>query len=64
MTAATQLARSEDVALVLRTAACLGALGFSPHEVQCAVAAELNVDQHFVAQILRSGKSGSVCAVA
>lgn len=56
--------RDEDSDFALRTAACLGALGFSPHEVQCIVATELNVDQHVVAEMLRSGPSSSVCSVA
>jgi len=62
VTATTQLA-PPDVETVLRTAACLGALGFSPHDVPFMVAADLDADPHVVARILRS-TSGSVCAIA
>ena len=38
---------------VWRSAACLGALGYSPHEVQCIIAAELHVASSVVADALR-----------
>ena len=64
MTSVAKLDRLGEIELILRTAACLGALGYSPHEVQCRTAAELDTDAHFIAEIMRSGASGSVCAVA
>ena len=36
----------------LRTAACLGSLGYSPHEVVCIVAEQLAVERGVVAEIL------------
>lgn len=47
-----------------RTAACLGALGYSPHEVVCIVAEQLAMDRDRVANMLTCGTAGSVVAAA
>jgi len=58
----TCIERCGRVDYVWRAAACLGALGYSPHEVQCLIAAEFGVDPSLVADVLRQGSTGSPTA--
>ena len=60
MTEQTRVERCGRVDYVWRAAACLGALGYSPHEVQGLIAAEFRVDPSLVADVLRQGSAGSV----
>ena len=53
------LEREGHIEFTVRTAACLGALGYSPHEVIGIIAEKLDVDRSFVAAALRCGTSVS-----
>lgn len=50
------------VEYAVRTAACLGALGYSPHEVVSIVAIQLGVGHQAVAEMLTARGAGSFAA--
>ena len=60
MTEPSPVATCGHVDYVWKAAACLGALGYSPHEVHCLVAAKLGVEPSRVAEVIRRGTTGSV----
>jgi hypothetical protein len=60
MTERSRIKQCGHVDYVWRAAACLGAIGYSPHEVQGLLAAEFCVDPSLVADVLRQGSAGLV----